>query len=452
MESVVYRVVTVRCAVVAPLPIGTNRGLLDLVWMLRSGRLVAARGALFPALSDLGWPAARVRRAWAVLGQGAWTSDRLRPHWATLVAREGRWHPQEPARDRPVAVDVTGVWRPRLRDCPTTHDHGAAGNALPAIPVGIIARIGRVGTQRLGVPLGLVRADPADSCPTAHPQALLTAAVARMEPADLWVVDRGFGVAALQAVAAPRDLARVPQNLTARRATPPPYTGRGRPATRGALVRPLARTDRGRAIAAPPPDAVTTWTEDGTDLRAETWTEVALPDAGTEAPTCQVMAIDDPRHPAPLVLARAVALSPQAARTLDADRWPVEQLPLAAKHLLGAERSFVSAPETCQRLPEVAVLAGAILRYLAATTPLCATGFWDRRPQPTAGRLRRVVGTSALPDTVSRPPRVRRKAAVTRHLRTGVWGQRRRRPAGNGPPPPRTRPRTSPTTASVSGN
>src|SRR6266508_6370640 len=31
MESVVYRVLTVLCAVVAPLPIGTNRALLDLL-------------------------------------------------------------------------------------------------------------------------------------------------------------------------------------------------------------------------------------------------------------------------------------------------------------------------------------------------------------------------------------------------------------------------------------
>jgi hypothetical protein len=91
-----------------------------------------------------------------------------------------------------------------LRDCPTTHYHGAAGQALPAMPVGIVARVGQVGTQRLGQPLALVRADPADPGLRAHPQRLLTAAVARLEPADLLVVDRGFGVAALQAAAVPR--------------------------------------------------------------------------------------------------------------------------------------------------------------------------------------------------------------------------------------------------------
>jgi hypothetical protein len=452
MEAVVYRVLTVLCAVVAPVPIGTNRALVDLFWMLLSGRLLTSRGALIPALSGLGWPAARVRRAWAALGRGAWRCDDLLDHWRTVVAREGHWQPQEHGGYRPVAVDLTGFWRPRLRDCRTTHYHGGAGKALPAIPVGMIARIGRVGTQRLGLPLGLVRVDPADFRPAAHTQALLKEAVARSEPTDVLVVDRGFGVAAMQAAKADRYLARLPQNFTARRATPPPYSGRGRPPTRGTLVRPLPRTYRGRMIAATPPDAVTTWTEDGTTLRAESWTELVLPDAEAGVATFRVIAVHDPRHATPLLLASSVPLTPQAARDLYADRWPVEQLPLAAKQLLGAERSFVSAPETCQRLPEVALVAGAILSYLAATTTLCATGFWDRRPQPTAGRLRRLLASGSFPETAALPPRVRTKAAVTRHLRTGYWGQRRRRAAPDGTPPPRTRARTTPKGVSVSGN
>jgi hypothetical protein len=393
-----------------------------------------------------------VRRAWAALGQGAWTVEALLGRWAAVVAREGQWQPAVHEGYHPVAVDLTGFWRPRLRDCPTTHYHSAAGKALPAIPVGLVARAGRVGTQRLGLPLAVVRADPADLGLRAHTQTLLTAAVARLEPADVLVVDRGFGVAALQAAKAPRYLARLPQNFTARRATPPPYRGRGRPPTRGVLVRPLPRPYRGRTIAATPPDAVTTWNADEVTVRAETWTDLVLSTAEAAAPGFAVLAIHDPRHATPLLLASAVALSPQAARDLYADRWPVEQLPLAAKQLLGAERAFVSAPETCQRLLEVALLAGAVLSYLAATTALSATGCWDRCPRPTAGRLRRVLGTRSFPATVALPSRIRRKAAVTQHLRTGFWGQRRRRAAGHGTPTPRTRPRAKPKVASLSGN
>ena len=86
-----------------------------------------------------------IRRAWAALGQGDWTSAPLLARWATALGAEGRWQPQEHGGYRPVAVDVTGFWRPRLRACPTTHYHGAAGKALPAIPLGLVARrCGRV--------------------------------------------------------------------------------------------------------------------------------------------------------------------------------------------------------------------------------------------------------------------------------------------------------------------
>ena len=76
MPEAVYQVMTMLSALVAPLPIGTNLGLLHLLWMLVSGRLLGSRGAILPGLSDLGLTDGEVRRAWAALG-GAWTSDEL---------------------------------------------------------------------------------------------------------------------------------------------------------------------------------------------------------------------------------------------------------------------------------------------------------------------------------------------------------------------------------------
>ena len=55
----------------------------------------------------------------------------------------------------------------------------------------------------------------------------------------------------------------------------------------------------------------------------------------------------------------------------------------------GPARQFVHAPETVQRLPELTLLAGAVLTYAAATGPAVPTGSWDRVPQRTPGRLRR---------------------------------------------------------------
>ena len=68
MPEAVYRVMTMLSTLVAPLPIGTNLGLLHLLWMLVSGRLLGSRGAILPGLSDLGLTDGEVRRAWAAQG------------------------------------------------------------------------------------------------------------------------------------------------------------------------------------------------------------------------------------------------------------------------------------------------------------------------------------------------------------------------------------------------
>jgi hypothetical protein len=112
---------------------------------------------------------------------------------------------------------------------------------------------------------------------------------------DAFVVDRAFGVALLQDEQVPAWAARVPKHFTARRATPPPYRGRGRPPTRGVLVRPLARRRQGKLLAATPPDAVTTWEENGRAVRAEQWTDRVWPDAASGAPRFPVVAVHDPR-------------------------------------------------------------------------------------------------------------------------------------------------------------
>jgi len=427
MHETVYRVMRLLCAVVAAVPLGTNLGLVCVLWTLVSGQLLATRGAVIPGLSALGLPAPAVRRAWAALGQGRWTSAALLDHWRQAVEQEGRWRAHEHEGYRPVAVDLTGFWRPRLRACPTTHYDGRAGKALPAIPLGLVARVGSVGSQRLGVPLRFVRADRADPSEAAQARALVQAAGAVLDPQDVLVLDAGFGVRRLQEGGVTRYVVREAKNVTARRAQPPAYAGRGRPPTRGEVVRPLARTYRGRPIPATAPDRVTTWQEDEAVIRAEEWADLVRPDAAPASPTFRLVAIHDPRWTEPLVLASSLAVSARALRDLYLDRWPVEQLPLAAKQMLGAGRQFVSEPETCHRLPELALLAGAILSYAAATQPAVPTGFWDRRPQPTPGRLRRVLAQARFPLDFPFPARIRQKAAVTDHLPKGFWGQRRPR-------------------------
>src|SRR5437762_8040519 len=112
MQGRVYRTLAVLCRLVGAFPIGTNPGLVQLLWMMVSGRLLGTRGAVIPGLAALGLPEAVVRRAWASLGSGAWGSAGLIAGLGGLVAEEGRWRAHRHGGYRPAAADLTGFFRP----------------------------------------------------------------------------------------------------------------------------------------------------------------------------------------------------------------------------------------------------------------------------------------------------------------------------------------------------
>ena len=153
-----------------------------------------------------------------------------------------------------------------------------------------------------------------------------------------------------------------------------------------------------------------------------------LPDVipGSDAKAFRVYAIHDPAYATPWLLATALKLKAATVKAMYHDRWPVEQIPLAAKQMVGAHRQFVHAEESIQRLPELALLAGSILSYLAATSPLAPTGFWDRQPKRTPGRFRRMLMGKPFPQTYPLPGQMRKKASVTRHLPKGILAPRRK--------------------------
>lgn len=95
--------------------------------------------------------------------------------------------------------------------------------------------------------------------------------------------------------------------------------------------------------------------------------------------------------------------------------------------MIGLHRQFVFAKESRYRLPELGLLAGSILSYAAATIPVCATGFWDRRARPTCGRLRRLLSRVHFSDLPDLGEQVRKKKSVTTHLPKGILGHRRQK-------------------------
>jgi hypothetical protein len=427
MSTIVYRISVLLSAILAEVPVGTNLGLFWLLWALISGRFLLSRGAVFPALADGGLSADAVRRSGAALAYGRWAIQTLVRAWHQVVQQEGRWHTHSYEGFRPVACDLVGFFRPRLSGCLGKHYQSGADQALPAIVFAVVAAVGAVGKVRLPLVRLLLRAAPSDRSEAALQRRALTQAGAALQPDEVLVVDAGFGVAALLTEGVPRFVARVARNFTARRNVLPAYPGRGRRPVYGERVRPLPRTHKGRTIAASPPDATAQWVVAGRTIQAQVWENLVLSTAQPGAPAFRCAVIHDPRYQEPWVLVTNLPVSAYALWCLYRDRWPVEQLPLAAKQMLGAHRAFVFGGESRHRLPELALLAGNILAYVAATTTAVATGFWDRCCRPTCGRLRRVllrVHFSEIP--VPEGP-LRKKASVTGHLPKGVQGHRRRK-------------------------
>jgi len=282
-----------------------------------------------------------------------------------VVQDDAHWQAHRHGGYCPVACDLTGFWRPRLQGCPTKHYCAQAGKALPAIPLGIAARIGAVGSQRLARPCLLVRAEADDPGEPALQRRLLHQTHALLAPDEALVTARGFPLAQIHAAGITRYVSRGPTNFTARRAILPTYRGKGRRPTKGLLVRPLPRTYKGRTLAATPAARCETW-QGGTReapciVSAPYWDNLGLPDAPPDAPTFTSMVIRDPRFAEPLLLNTPLPLHGAQAQAMERDRCPVEGLPLWAKQMLGAARQFVFAPTSRQRLPELTLLAGSLL-------------------------------------------------------------------------------------------
>ncbi|MFI5268670.1 MAG: hypothetical protein ACHQ7M_14950 [Chloroflexota bacterium] len=62
MPDPVYPVVLLLCAAVKGVPIATNLGVVEVLWLLVSRPLLEARGALIPGLAETGPADAAVRR------------------------------------------------------------------------------------------------------------------------------------------------------------------------------------------------------------------------------------------------------------------------------------------------------------------------------------------------------------------------------------------------------
>jgi len=358
------------------------------MWAMLNGSFLASRGSIFSALSFSGFSDSEIRRSWQGFAKGQWSITRLLSAWREHVFEEGEWKKHSYEGYRAISVDITSFHRPKLKGWIGKLYQGLSGKAVNAIGIGIIADVGSVGSQRIAIPRKLVRSQNETGSEKKLQLRMLKWTSEHQVNDEVYIFDAGFKLASLHEAKLKNFVVRQAANCTFRRNYLSQYKGKGARPKYGELIRPLARSYKGQSIAATPFDKEGSFEFEGRIIKFHSWQGLVRKKqkVSDTAETFSIFTFFDPLYKDPLVLATDITdmtmtLLAQSVFLFYRDRWPVEQLPLVTKQLLGCKRAFVFNSESIFRLPELAVLTGNILTYLAATSPTIPSGFWDRKPK-----------------------------------------------------------------------
>ena len=426
MSTASERTIQALEQVVKDVPVGTDLALVHLLWAMVSGAFLHSRGAVFGALQWSGFSPCQIRRSWQALWQGSWSIEQLIESWRAYVLSRTAWQARRYEGYTPQSIDVTAFWRPRLQGWTGKFFYRLANRAIKGVGLALIAQVGNLGGQRLPLLKHMICAEQGVSDQTLKHQALQWASD-HLGEHEIAIHDAGASVADMQQAHMKRYVVRTDLNCSARRHHLPARKPRGRPPEYGQKVRPLPRHWKNRTIAATKPDFTTSFPFDGRTVGVKGWRNLVRIDqkVAVDNETFAILVFNDPLYRKPMVLSTNIVAQPQSIFCLYLDRWPIEQIPLAAKQMLGLHRQFVSAEASCLRLPALALLAGNILTFLAAALPALPTGFWDRQPKKTPGRLRRLLAQTDFSKEYACAGQLRKKESVTDHLPKGIQAHRR---------------------------
>ena len=413
--------IAVLTTVCQSLSIGTNLAMVHFMFMLISGALLPNRGAIIPALKSIGLSDEETRRSWAAFGSGVWSIYELCSDFGNYVRKLPDWKERRYEGYLPISVDITACFRPTLQNCPGVHYHPAAQRALPAINIGLVGEVGELNGQRLALLRRIERANETEVSELSLWKILLPKVAKELKSDEMAVIDAGVKIGAVQKAGITRYVLKQAKNVTARRNFLPVLAVRGRKPEYGAIVRPLGRSRKGKVLDASSSDETAVLTKDDREIQVEIWRDLVSTDQkpSPKNKVFDIYAFHDAKYKTPWVLATPIKLQPESVYQIYSDRWPVEQVPLSSKQMLGAHRQFVHNPECVQRLPEITLLAGSILNFLAASFPPVPTGFWDKNPKRTPGRFRRQLMGKPFPRVAELPRRFREKQSFTAHLLKG---------------------------------
>src|ERR671925_1773693 len=365
------------------LPAGTAFFIGIVLVVMMTGRLVQTKGSLaratLPFVLHLRWGWHRVERA---MERGKFSLD-------AFVDRAYGWCvanlPVEPvylgAEQREVvAIDSATIARLRAVKRLALAGKGYCHRAGRAVRANIVAVITSVVMIR-GVRVGLVRRTRfGASC-----QEAVQRVFSDLPPTDtkrLIVVDAGIATKEQFAAATAHDalLGRLRRNCKLRCAPPPPNGKRWRNPIHGPVLHP------GRDLPEVAPDEELTFPSEAGPVRLRRWNQVHW--EGYHQTPVDVLRVDDPDYKKPLLVGTTAGeLTTEELWQAYPHRWPVETLFYIGAETTATEKPRAWTEQAVERRIGLGLLSGSLLKAIAAMSEGLAMGPWDRKPQPSAGRL-----------------------------------------------------------------
>jgi len=306
-----------------------------------------------------------------------------------------------------VPVDFVAYQRPTAKSIQTKSYSSKHGKAIPAIPFGVVATQGVVRGQRVAIPRGISFPDTNKNDVIEQKKHIYEEIVRCTTNKDIVVCDAGFSLADAISVGVINPVIRLATNKTfgaTQGKIPERRSNRGKAPTKhkAEIVRPLARKHKDHLIEATPPSYTTEFTNnDECIIKIEVWENVYFLESHLDNlnEECKeklrsiplvVIAVYHPDYENPILLGTPMQeITPENLYRTYTNRWPIEGIPQVGKRILsgGGGRHFTHCRNSNFRIPVFSMLVGVILKVMAAHSPPVSTGFWDKKPKPTFGRL-----------------------------------------------------------------
>ena len=195
-------------------------------------------------------------------------------------------------------------------------------------------------------------------------------------------MDAGIATKGQFAAATARDarVGRLRRNCKVWCAPPPPNGKRGRNPIHGPVLHP------GRDLPEVAPDEDLTFPGEAGPVRLRRWKEVHW--EGYHQTSVDVLRVDDPNYKEPLLVGTTAGeLTTEELWQAYPHRWPVETLFYIGAETTATEKPRAWTEQAVERRIGLGLLSGSLLEAIAVMSEGLAMGPWDKKPQPSAGRL-----------------------------------------------------------------